>query len=270
MSYVLEAESEFERLERQSKHPSFNYQHELRELFLPPGGVVLDAGSGSGVVCRYLADTYPKAKVVGCDISDQRIALAQKAAKNLKNVSFQKENITALTFEDQTFDAVVCRYVLQHLDDTARIAAIREFERVLKPGGQIYLVDTDALLTTLYPQTPLVATTLSQFVENGPVDFYVGRKLPSLLAEAGFEKINWLVDITTCTGEFADAEIQMMRERFENANSFFVQILGSAEKAAAFAKEYIDAMASPGGVYYQNKFVVSGYKSARAKLKLVD
>jgi len=42
-------------------------------------------------------------------------------------------DVTALTFSDESFDAIVCNHVLEHIPDDRR--AIREFYRVLKSGG---------------------------------------------------------------------------------------------------------------------------------------
>jgi len=45
----------------------------------------------------------------------------------------QHMDITALAFEDETFDAILCSHVLEHIPDDRR--AMRELFRVLKPGG---------------------------------------------------------------------------------------------------------------------------------------
>ena len=42
-------------------------------------------------------------------------------------------DITAMTFEDETFDAIVCNHVLEHIPDDRK--AIKELHRVLKPSG---------------------------------------------------------------------------------------------------------------------------------------
>lgn len=269
MAYVLEAEEEFDRLERQSQHPSFDYKHELRKLDVPKNGSILDAGCGSGIVCRYIAEQYSTAHVFGCDLSQQRASLAAKAAKTHKNISIAQQDITALTYDANQFDAVICRYVLQHLGEDARRKAATEFFRVLKPGGQIYFVDTDALITTLYPQTALVAETIEKMRRQTSVDLDAGRKLPTLLVQSRFEKIDWAVDVTECKGANAAAEIEMMQERFVHVKPFLTSLTGSQKLAEQFAQEYVSAMKKPGAVYYQNKFIVTGYKPSKTKLSLV-
>ena len=47
-----------------------------------------------------------------------------------------------LPFEDASFDGVILKDVLEHLDDA--VAAVREVRRVLRPGGQVFASSPDA------------------------------------------------------------------------------------------------------------------------------
>lgn len=51
---------------------------------------------------------------------------------NLKRVD-RREDLTKLTFEDETFDLIYCSNVLEHIEDDA--AAMKQIFRVLSPGG---------------------------------------------------------------------------------------------------------------------------------------
>ena len=57
---------------------------------------------------------------------------------NLKAEFIVCDDASKLNFPDQHFDAVICTRVLQHLYDWK--AAIADFNRVLKPGGDLYLI----------------------------------------------------------------------------------------------------------------------------------
>ena len=61
-AYVLENPHEFQRLEEQSAQPEYDFRSDLPALALPPGARILDAGCGSGIVARYLAERYPDAQ----------------------------------------------------------------------------------------------------------------------------------------------------------------------------------------------------------------
>jgi len=89
---------------------------------IPRGGVILDAGSGSG---SWIIRTYaPQAGlVVGVDVS----------FSSASQGNFVQSDLHALPLRDACVDAVVCYLVTEHLAHPAQ--AFREFSRVLKPGG---------------------------------------------------------------------------------------------------------------------------------------
>lgn len=111
-----------------------SYMDDVAErLRIHPGHVVLDAGSGTGnlsIRMRRLG-----ARVTSLDFSP--VALAVHRAKDptatLVHASLESE----LPFESDTFDAVACTSVLFALSTPGARTALREFRRVLKPGGHV-------------------------------------------------------------------------------------------------------------------------------------
>jgi len=104
------------------------------------GKTVLDLGCGSG---RYsIALAYAGAKSVSAvDYNSRSYAWSETYAKeNGLNISFSEANILALPFEDEAFDFVFCNGVLHHSTDWRQ--GFREFSRVMKEGGFIYLYAT--------------------------------------------------------------------------------------------------------------------------------
>ena len=76
--------------------------------------------------------------VTSVDASPEFLShLTQRIATSLPGCSARVElgDLHHLRFQDQSFDAVVCGEVLEHLDDDT--AALREFTRVLVPGGLV-------------------------------------------------------------------------------------------------------------------------------------
>jgi ubiquinone/menaquinone biosynthesis C-methylase UbiE len=114
MEYALESDAEFERLERQSTYPKYDYRSELAGIVVGARARILDAGCGSGVVSRYLARHHADCTVVGCDESEDRIARAAELARDLPNLRFRQGDICAMSFAASSFDLIFCRYVLQH------------------------------------------------------------------------------------------------------------------------------------------------------------
>ena len=269
MSYVLESESEFDRLERQSRLPNYDYSLDLKGLEIGPRFKVLDAGCGSGIVSRSLAQQYPDASVLGCDASEVRLNQARNASSFLPNLGFDLEDLTRLSYSDAVFDVVICRYVMQHLRSEARELAAQEFLRVLKPGGKILVVDADGFLMNLEPKSPFVTESFHRLMTSWPVDFFAGRRIPALLSRNKFIKTKWNTVTVECQGQSMTDELSLMRERFESAMPALEMHLEGAGPAQQFVQEYLASLSSDGAVYFYNKFLVMAEKADRAELKLV-
>lgn len=105
---------------------------------LPANGKVLDAGCGTGGLIRRLQAHHPDWQWTGIDLEPIACELARERAGARSTGSGQgaeihRGSITALPFAEGTFDAVVSADVLYHVDDDE--AALRQFFRVLRPGG---------------------------------------------------------------------------------------------------------------------------------------
>ena len=100
---------------------------------VPAGGRVLDVATGTGTVALALA---PQAtEVVGTDLAPAMLSQARARAVGHPNVQFEVAEATALPFADQSFDVVVCGAGLFFVPDM--VAALREWQRVLRPGGEV-------------------------------------------------------------------------------------------------------------------------------------
>lgn len=95
----------------------------------------LDFGCGVGRLTRHLAPCFKS--VVGLDASPSMIALATAKNTHLHNSKFILCTEPRLPFPNEAFDFVHTVIVLQHLPAQAALAYIREFLRVLRPGGML-------------------------------------------------------------------------------------------------------------------------------------
>lgn len=115
------------------------YLDKVREAGLSPGHRrALDFGCGAGRLTQALAAHFDQ--TVGVDIADSMIALAraQNASRGRRPsaVSFVGNAAPDLSlFDDDSFDFVLSIVVLQHMDNDLKRGYLREFVRVLKPGG---------------------------------------------------------------------------------------------------------------------------------------
>jgi SAM-dependent methyltransferase len=92
---------------------------------------VLDAGCGTGAVMRYLA---PYGRVVGFDFSTAALRFSRARG----HTRLTQASVMQLPLADRAFDLIVSFDVISEagVDD---VAALREFARVLNPGGRLLL-----------------------------------------------------------------------------------------------------------------------------------
>ncbi|WP_024513950.1 class I SAM-dependent methyltransferase [Bradyrhizobium sp. Tv2a-2] len=103
------------------------------------GGRILDVGVGTGLS---LSDYSRTTRICGVDISEPmlRKAQARVRALGLSNVeTLAVMDAKNLAFGDGSFDAVVAQYVITAVPDPE--ATLDDFVRVLKPGGELILVN---------------------------------------------------------------------------------------------------------------------------------
>jgi len=115
------------------------------DLELGPDSVVLDAGSGTGIVTMSLLDSGFKPKrVVALDLSynSLRISREQFAKKRrYSNIDGVQGNILTLPFAENTFDMVMTCGVLEYVNIDE---GLKELSRVLKPNGKLVLLPVKA------------------------------------------------------------------------------------------------------------------------------
>jgi phosphatidylethanolamine/phosphatidyl-N-methylethanolamine N-methyltransferase len=102
------------------------------------GGRILEVGVGTGIS---LPDYSRLNRICGIDISEPMLLKARErvAALGLTNVEgLWVMDAEHLAFPDESFDVVVAQYVITTVPNPE--AALNEFARVLKPGGEIVLV----------------------------------------------------------------------------------------------------------------------------------
>lgn len=259
MSYVLEHDKEFERLERQSQI-MFDYQKELQDVDLKDGAIVLDAGCGSGIISRYLANRFPNCRVVAYDYTASLLAKAREASRDIPNLVFEEQDLKQLNCPDGQFDLIVARFVLHHQDTAGLKRVLAELARVLKPGGELVVIEPDSTMLNLYPQTPIVSDGLRKLAAAEGIDIQVGRKIPCLLSEAGFSSISWRMETKDSQGERKNDHIELAQYRFKSGNDFFERLLGGKDQLQAFSKSFLECLEHPQSVYFFHQFIVRAMK----------
>jgi ubiquinone/menaquinone biosynthesis C-methylase UbiE len=179
-------------------HPSVVRTHSWRTVensaaYLVPhlaaGLDVLDVGSGPGTITIDLARRVRPGRVIGIDASAEIVATASGLAASdaVPNAEFRVGDAYALEFADDSFDVVHAHQVLQHL--ARPVDALREFRRVLKPGGVLGVRDVDYGGVIWSPASPGLRRWLELYHDvhewNGG-EPCAGRLLKTWVRDAGF------------------------------------------------------------------------------------
>jgi len=106
---------------------------------IPTTAAVLDVACGTGALERLLLNDNPAQTIVGVDISEQMLTQAQQKLSGYDTVSFQQAIASQLPFPDQSFDVVVSANAFHYFPEPE--LALKEMKRVLKPGGQLMILD---------------------------------------------------------------------------------------------------------------------------------
>jgi ubiquinone/menaquinone biosynthesis C-methylase UbiE len=118
------------------------YRRFIEWLLLSPDSHVLEVASGSGGPALYLAG-QTGCRVTGVDVNPNGVATAKQAARRHtagSRTTFEVADATALLpFVDHQFDALLCIDSMNHFPN--RLETLREWRRVLKPGGRAVFTD---------------------------------------------------------------------------------------------------------------------------------
>ena len=192
------------RKEHRQKRLGFLQEYSTRKV-----SKFLDIGCGEGLV---LADAKKNGwEVYGVDIYDNRLDIAKN-----RGISFFKGNIDQASFPDGFFDCIYLDSVLEHLKDP--VALLREANRILRPGGVLYLgvpnedsLFNDArklIFTTL--GRPGISVRTKPFKSPYHVVGFTLRSIKKTLAESGFD----IVRLRNFSGEYEWRKFKLFTRPF--------------------------------------------------------
>ena len=181
---------------------------------------VLDIATGTGdfaiQTCRFL----PSVSIKGVDISEGMMAVGRKKVELMglqERISFERQDCTALTFDDNSYDAVIAAFGLRNFADLDK--GLREMCRVLRPGGHLCILELTQpvafpvrQLFQLYSHTvlPLYGRLISKdseaytYLTKTIEAFPQGERMVEILQQAGFRQAQFQrLTFGICTLYFA-------------------------------------------------------------------
>lgn len=114
---------------------------EFLELKDTTGLSVIDLGCGTGATCIYAAGKFKK--VYGVDVSDEMIRQAKTklSEKNSDNLEFINEGFLTYNHKDEPVGLLITKAAFHHLPDFWKQIALQRMNRMIKPGGILYIFD---------------------------------------------------------------------------------------------------------------------------------
>lgn len=121
------------------------FGHECAEKLTSRGfrtGRILDAGCGFGGTALVLAQRFPDSEIVGIDLSEPLLRLANRnaqAAKLERRAKFEIGDVEKILYANHSFDAVLNINMLHIVENPVQM--LDEIERVLAPEGFLFIAD---------------------------------------------------------------------------------------------------------------------------------
>jgi len=124
----------------------------------------LDVATGTCDVALEIVKKYPNAKVVGVDFSEGMLELGKEKVKKAglqDRIEVRFADVTALPFDDNTFDASIIAFGIRNVQDYKK--GIKELRRVLKSGGKVVILEFTSIQNRFFRM---------------PYRFYITKILP--------------------------------------------------------------------------------------------
>jgi SAM-dependent methyltransferase len=173
----------------------------LRQLALKGGERIVDFGAGLAQLSRAMAHAAG-VKLVGIERSPEQLARAEPDPL----LDLRQGDVADPPLRDSewgSFDLAHTRFVLEHVHDP--LAVVKQMVRAVRPGGRIVLQDDDHEVLRCFPEPPGFAVLWRAYertYDRLGCDPYVGRRLVSLLHEAGAQPVrNTMIFFGGCAGE---------------------------------------------------------------------
>lgn len=128
-------------------------------------GKILDAGCGCGNACYYI-NQNEEFQAVGIDISSNMLL---EGKKRFPSVETYNMDMSSMDFKDNTFDGLLSNCSLVHVPFENVFKTLREFNRVIKPGGNLLLIvlegNNEGLIKEPYRDNVFVYTKFFNEIE---------------------------------------------------------------------------------------------------------
>lgn len=141
-----------------------SWRKAMTALMPPHIDLWLDAATGTGDQILFSLKQGLKAKrIKGIDLSEQMLKLGMEKLKHYPHVNLEKASIKTIPLQQNSCDLLTCSFGIRNVDPFTK--GLREFNRVLKPGGTLLILESSR------PKNPLI-----RFIHK----LYMSQVLPGI------------------------------------------------------------------------------------------
>jgi demethylmenaquinone methyltransferase/2-methoxy-6-polyprenyl-1,4-benzoquinol methylase len=167
---------------------------------------VLDIATGTGDLALLIENILKPESIIGCDISEGMMQVAREKCRRrgITNIRFEKEDCTALSYPDNSFDALTSSFGVRNFQELEK--ALGEMHRVLRQGGHLVILELSS--PTKFPMKQLfpvyakyVMPTLGRlfskdakayrYLPESIAAFPQGEVMQGNLEKVGFSKVEF-------------------------------------------------------------------------------
>jgi len=153
----------------------------IEEAQIRPNQRILDLGCGTGTLTIMIKKAHPDSKVIGLDGDLQVLEIARRKAKETAaSIEFDEGMAYQLPYPNAFFDRVLSSMVFHHLSTHDKEKTLAEIYRVLKPDGELHLVDFGEP-NGFYAHS--ISLLMRRFER---VDDNINGRIPDMFAKANF------------------------------------------------------------------------------------
>ncbi|MDH7487588.1 MAG: ubiquinone/menaquinone biosynthesis methyltransferase [Anaerolineae bacterium] len=181
-------------------------RYAVAQCRLSPRGRLLDVATGTGDMALQALRHYPRATVVGIDLTPDMLQRAQEKATAAGREPFAllRGDALELPFADGCFDAVVSGFMMRNVADVA--GALAEQRRVVRPGGRVVCLEITPpqrwplrwfFWLYFYGLVPLLGGLLSgrpaayAYLPRSVARFFTADELQAVMEAAGLQEVSY-------------------------------------------------------------------------------
>ena len=181
---------------------------------------ILDIATGTGDFAIQACQQLPEVQITAVDISEGMMQVGRQKVKEKglqQHIQFEREDCTALSYPDNTFDAITTAFGIRNFASLDK--GLEEMCRVLRPGGQLCILELTQPMSFpmrqlfhIYSHTvlPLYGRLISKdteaysYLTKTIEAFPQGERMMNILRQAGFREAEFQrLTLGICTLYFA-------------------------------------------------------------------